>query len=168
MEQAIYNVLFLGTHNAARSILAEAILNNLAVNKGRFKAFSAGIHPANQVDYFTFEQIRSAGLPAIGLQPKSWDEFVTPDAPRMHFVFIVGDRIAAEQRPKWPGSPITVHWEVADPTTIEGTDPEKRRAFSQAFIYLYNRINIFASLPLENLDKAGLQRRLDEIGADNR
>ena len=85
----------------------------------------------------------------------------------MHFVFTVGDDIAAEQRPKWPGSPITAHWEVADPSAMEGTDPEKRWASSQAFIYLYNRINIFASLPLANLDRTGLQRRLDEIGADN-
>ena len=167
MDQAIYNVLFLCRHNSARSIMAEAILNNLAVNKGRFKAFSAGSDPADHVDLLAFEQIRSAGLPAIGLQPKSWDEFVMPDAPRMHFVFTVGDRIAAGQRPKWPGSPITVHWEVADPSAMEGTDPEKRWASSQAFIYLYNRINIFASLPLANLDRTGLQRRLDEIGADN-
>jgi arsenate reductase len=166
MEQTVYNVLFLCTHNSARSIMAETILNNLAVGKGRFKAYSAGIHPVEQINLFALEQIRSAGLPSFGLQSKNWNEFTAPDAPRMHFVFTVDDEIAADQQPNWPGNPITAHWRVADPAAIEGTDSEKRRAFSQTFIYLYNRINIFASLPLANMDRIGLQRRLDEIGAD--
>ncbi|MBC8007793.1 MAG: arsenate reductase ArsC [Prolixibacteraceae bacterium] len=164
MESMIYNVLFLCTHNSARSIMAEAILNNLAVNKGRFKAFSAGSQPADQVNYFAFEQIRSAGLPAIGLQTKSWQEFAAPDAPRMHFVFTVGETAAGEVCPTFAGNPITAHWDLADPAAVEGDEAQKRRAFSRAFIYLYNRINIFASLPLEKLDRIGLQRRLDDIG----
>jgi arsenate reductase len=166
MQQTVYNVLFLCRHNSARSIMAETILNNLAVGKGRFKAYSAGSQPVEQINAFALEQIRSAGLPSFGLQSKNWNEFIAPDAPRMHFVFVVDDDIAAEQYPNWPGNPITAHWGVADPAAIEGTDSEKRRAFSQTFIYLYNRINIFASLPLANMDRIGLQRRLDEIGAD--
>ncbi len=167
MEQTIYNVLFLCKHNSARSIMAETILNNLAVRKGRFKAYSAGSDPVEQINAFALEQIRGAGLPAFGLRSKSWKEFIASDAPHMDFVFMVGDDIAADQYPGWPGNPITAHWEVADPATIERDDARKRRAFSQTFIYLYNRINIFASLPLANLDRIGLQRRLDEIGADN-
>jgi arsenate reductase len=167
MTQALYNVLFLCKHNSARSIMAEAILNNLAVGKSRFKGHSAGSHPVEQINTFALEQIRSAGLPSFGLQSKSWDEFVAPDAPRMHFVFVVGDDIAAQQHPQWPGNPVSADWRVADPAAIKGTDAERRRAFSQAFIYLYNRINIFASLPLANLDRIGLQQRLDEIGAAN-
>jgi arsenate reductase len=160
----VYNVLFLCTHNSARSIMAEAILNNLSVNRGRFKAYSAGSHPAGTMNLFALEQIRAAGLPAFGLRCKSWDEFALPDAPRMDFVFTVCDTAAAEVCPVWPGNPITAHWGLPDPAAVEGTDHQKRRAFSQTFIYLYNRINIFASLPLENLDRIGLKRRLDEIG----
>jgi len=167
MGSTTYNVLFVCRHNSARSIMAEAILNNLVVGKGRFKAYSAGRHPVEQIDIFALGQIRAAGLPSFGLQSKDWNEFIAPGAPRMHFVFTVGELIAEEQHPKWPGSPITAHWGVADPAAIEGAEAEKRRAFSQAFIYLSNRINIFASLPLANLDRIGLQRRLDKIGADN-
>jgi arsenate reductase len=165
LESKTYNVLFLCTRNSARSIMAEAILNSLAIGKGRFKAYSAGSHPAEHINYFAFEQIRGAGLPAIGLAPKSWAEFLKPDAPRMHFVFTVCDVLEGEPCPVWPGNPITAHWEVDDPAAVAGDETVKRRAYSQAFIYLYNRINIFASLPLENLDRIGLQRRLDEIGS---
>ena len=166
MEQTIYNVLFVDTHNSARSIMAEAILNNLAVGKGRFKAYSAGSHPRDQVNSLALEQVRSAGLPSFGLQSKAWAEFIAPDAPRMHFVFVVGDDIVADHYPQWPGDPIIAIWRVADPAAVGGAEAEQRRAFSQAFIYLYNRINIFASLPLANLDRIGLQRRLDEMGTD--
>lgn len=165
MARQPYNVLFLCSRNSARSIMAEALLNSLAINRGRFKAYSAGSHPAEHADYFAFEQIRAAGLPAIGLRPKSWNEFAAEDAPRMDFVFTVCDDAARETCPVWPGNPITAHWGLDDPVAVEGDESQKRRAFSQAFIYLYNRINIFASLPLENLDRIGLKRRLDEIGS---
>lgn len=164
MNRGTFNVLFLCTHNSARSIMAEAILNNLAVNKGRFRAFSAGSHPAQQINRFALEQIRTAGLPAFGLLSKSWDEFAAPDSPRMDFVFTVCDTLAGEICPVWPGNPMSAHWGLADPAAITGDDARIRRAFSQTFIYLYNRINIFASLPMEKLDRIGLQRRLDEIG----
>lgn len=165
MERTVYNILFLCTHNSARSIMAEAILNNLSVNRGRFKAYSAGSHPAGTMNLFALEQIRAAGLPAFGLRSKSWEEFARPGAPRMDFVFTVCDIAAAEVCPVWPGYPIAAHWGLADPAAVQGADHEKRRAFSQTFIYLSNRINIFASLPLENLDRIGLKRRLDEIGS---
>ncbi len=165
MARLPYNVLFLCSRNSARSIMAETILNSLAVNRGRFKAYSAGSHPAVHVDYFAFEQIRAAGFPAVGLRPKSWNEFIGEDAPRMDFVFTVCDTTTGEECPVWPGNPMTAHWDVDDPVAAEGDETRKRRAFSQTFIYLYNRINIFASLPLENLDRIGLKRRLEEIGA---
>ncbi len=164
MKEKIYNVLFLCTHNSTRSIMAEAILNNLAVNRGRFRAFSAGSHPAGQINLFALEQIHAAGLPAFGLQSKSWDDFATSDAPQMDFVFTVCDDVAKEVCPVWPGQPMSAHWGMADPAAVEGSEQEKRRAFSNAFIYLYNRINIFTSLPMEKLDGIGLQRKLDEIG----
>ncbi len=164
MNRGAFNVLFLCTQNSSRSIMAEAILNNLAVNKGRFRAFSAGSHPAQQINRFALEQIRTAGLPAFGLLTKSWAEFAAPDSPRMDFVFTVCDVLAGEICPVWSGSPMSAHWGLADPAAITGDDASIRRAFSQTFIYLYNRINIFASLPIEKLDRIGLQRKLDEIG----
>lgn len=81
----------------------------------------------------------------------------------MHFVFMVGDIV--EQLAGWPGDPILARWTVPDPEAVDGDESRKRRAFSQAFIFLHNRINIFASLPLENLDRIALQRWLDDIGA---
>lgn len=164
MSQAVYNVLFVCADNSALSILAEAILNNLATGKSRFKAYSAGSVEAKQVNSFALEQVRSAGLPSFGMHSKSWNEFTGPDAARMDFVFVVGDQIATKQIPIWPGNPLTAQWSMADPESMGGTDSDKRRAFSQAFIYLYNRINIFSSLPIDKLDRIGLQRRLDEIG----
>lgn len=164
MEAKIYNVLFLCTHNSARSIMAEVILNNLAVNRGRFQAFSAGSRPAGQISLFALEQIRAAGMPAFDLRSKSWDEFAGPHAPQMQFVFTVGEDAAKEECPVWPGQPMTARWEMPDPAAVEGSEQEKRRAFSNAFIYLYNRINIFTSLPIEKLDRIGLQRKLDDIG----
>ncbi|MFN0039725.1 MAG: arsenate reductase ArsC [Burkholderiales bacterium] len=164
-QTTIYNVLFLCTHNAARSIMAEAILNNLAMGKGRFRAFSAGSAPATQVHRLALEQIQAAGLSSDGLRCKYWREFATPDAPIMHFVFTVCDDAAREVCPVWPGTPLSAHWGVPDPSKVTGSDQVRRRAFSNAFIFLHNRISIFASLPFDQLGRSGLQGKLDTLGS---
>ena len=82
MSDQIYNVLFLCTHNSARSLMAEAILNNLAVSQGRFKGFSAGSHPSGKPNPFALAQIQSVGLPTEGLRSKDWDEFAMPGGPK--------------------------------------------------------------------------------------
>lgn len=160
----MHNVLFIDVRNASRSIMAEAILNNLAIGKGRFRAFSAGSHPAAQLNRDALEQIRAAGLASFGLMCKSWNEFVADDAPRMDFVFTVCEDSFAQFAPAWPGEPITAQWHLPDPAAVKGDDSERRRAYSRTFIFLYNRINIFASLPLEKLDQAAVRRRIDELG----
>jgi protein-tyrosine-phosphatase len=160
----VFNVLFLCTHNSARSIMAEAILNNLSVSRGRFKAYSAGSHPAGKPNPFAIEQIRRAGLPVDGLRSKNWDEFARPGAPKLDFVFTVCDNAANEICPVWPGQPMTAHWGLPDPAAIEGSDEQKRRAFAEAFLSLSNRINLLASLPMDRLDRLSLQRKLEEIG----
>ena len=162
MNNRIYKVLFLCTGNSARSIMAEGILNRLG--KGRFSAFSAGSHPAGKVNTFAIEQLKHAGLPTDGFRSKSWDEFSSPDAPQLDFVFTVCDNAAGEVCPVWPGQPMTSHWGIEDPAGIEGSDTEKKHAFSVAFTQLNRRISIFLSLPFTKLDAMSLKRELDTIG----
>jgi len=156
------NVLFLCTGNSARSILAEAILNQ----KGRpnFKAYSAGSHPAGIVNPYALKQLESAKLPTEGLRSKSWEEFAKPGTPRMDFVFTVCDNAANEICPVWPGQPITAHWGVPDPAAVRGTPDEVSRAFRDAFFTLERRIELFLSLPLTSLDSLAVKKEVDRIG----
>jgi arsenate reductase len=164
MAGKVFNVLFLCTHNSARSIMAEAILNNPVISRGRFKGYSAGSHPSGKPNPFALAQISSVGLPLEGLRSKDWDEFAQPGAPQMDFVFTVCDNAANEVCPVWPGQPMTAHWGLPDPAAMEGSDDQKRRAFAEAFRHLSHRINIFTSLPLDKLDRLSLQQKLKEIG----
>ena len=167
-ESPQYNVLFLCTGNSARSILAEAILNDLRQgpfrNLGRFRAYSAGSHPTGQVQPLALEILRRHNIRTEGLHSKSWEAFAGRDAPEMDFVFTVCDSAAAEVCPVWPGHPLTAHWGVPDPAAVEGSDLEKIQAFREAFRVLENRIRIFTSLPIRSLDRLRLQRELDRIG----
>ena len=159
-----FNVLFLCTGNSARSILAEAALNQLAHSDGRFKAFSAGSHPKGQVHPLAIETLEQNRIPTEGLRSKSWDEFEGADAPPLDFIFTVCDNAAAEVCPIWPGHPMTAHWGVPDPAAVEGSEEEKKRAFSDALFILKRRIDLFASLPLDKLNKLAFRERLNEIG----
>lgn len=164
MAGKVFNVLFLCTHNSARSLLAEAILNNPVISRGRFRAYSAGSHPSGKPNPYALEQIRSVGLPTEALRSKNWDEFAQPDAPKMDFVFTVCDNAANEVCPVWPGQPMSAHWGLPDPAAVEGSDEQKRRAFAEAFRHLSFRISLFTSLPLDKLDRLSLQQKLQEIG----
>ena len=158
------NVLFLCTGNSARSILAEAYLN--AAGKGRFRAYSAGSHPAGKVNPLALDLLARNHLDTAGLRSKSWDEFARPGAPKLDFVFTVCDNAAGEVCPIWPGQPMTAHWGVADPAAVEGTDEAKHRAFMRAFTELSTRINLFINL--SGLDRLSLQKKLDDIGNTGR
>ena len=162
MTERSYNVLFLCTGNSARSILAEAILNE--AGKGRFRAFSAGSHPAGRVNPYAIELLGRHGLRVDDLRSKNWDEFAEPGAPQIDFVFTVCDNAAGEVCPVWPGRPVTAHWGVEDPAAVEGSDDEKRRAFAKTYAQLSRRISLFASLPLAALDALAIKRELDAIG----
>ena len=162
MAERIYNVLFLCTGNSARSILAEVLINRWG--QGKFKGFSAGSHPKGEVHPLALELLQSWGLPTKELRSKSWDEFAQPGAPNLDFVFTVCDNAAGEVCPHWSGQPMTAHWGMEDPATVEGPDAQKRRAFLQAASALESRIKIFASLPLRTLDRIRLQERVDAIG----
>jgi protein-tyrosine-phosphatase len=162
MVSKIYNVLFICTANSARSIMAEAILNGIGQSK--FVAYSAGSHALGQVHSYALEVLRGSNLSTDQLRSKSWDEYSKPDAPEFDFVITVCDTAAGEVCPIWAGQPMTSNWGVADPLAVEGTDIEKKIAFSSAFRLLNRRISIFASLPTETLDRFSLKRELDAIG----
>ncbi len=162
MAERIFNVLFLCTGNSARSILAEAILNH--AGGGRFRAFSAGSHPAGSVNPFVLELLGQQGMPVAELRSKNWDEFAMPDAPRLDFVITVCDRAAGEVCPVWPGQPVTAHWGIEDPAAVAGDDELKRRAATKAYRELSTRISLFISLPIQKLDAMSLERELDAIG----
>lgn len=162
MDKRVFNVLFLCTGNSARSILAEAILNH--VGKGRFHAFSAGSHPAGQVNPFVLDLLHRQGLQTEGLRSKSWDEFASTEAPKLDFVFTVCDNAAGEVCPVWPGQPITAHWGIEDPAAVTGDDEAKASAVSKAFQLLNRRIVLFTNLPFEKLDAISLQSHLNDIG----
>jgi arsenate reductase len=146
VNDRVYNVLFLCTGNSARSILAEAILNDRG--RGRFRAFSAGSHPKGAVHPQALALLDRMGLPTAGLRSKAWDEFAQPGAPPLDFVFTVCDNAAGEVCPIWPGQPMTAHWGQPDPAAVEGTDLEKVNAFQEAFRTLGRRIDLFLSVHL--------------------
>ena len=162
MTERVLNVLFLCTGNSARSILSEAILNH--VGKGRFRAFSAGSHPAGQVNPYAREFLCQQGMSVDYLCSKNWGEFANPDAPQLDFVFTVCDKAAGEVCPMWPGQPMTAHWGIEDPAAVQGNDEAKRRAISKAHRELMTRISLFVSLPFNKLDAMSLKRELDTIG----
>lgn len=157
-----YNVLFLCTGNSARSIMAEAILNHKS--KGMFTAYSAGSHPSGMPRQEALNQIETASISTDGLRSKSWDEFASPNAPHLDFVFTVCDSAAKEICPYWPGQPMTAHWGIPDPAAVKGTPEEIGRAFRDAFVVLDRRIGLFLSLPLATLQQLAIQKEIERIG----
>jgi arsenate reductase (thioredoxin) len=145
MSHRPLNVLFLCTHNSARSILAEAALNH--IGGGRFKAYSAGSSPRpnQQPNPLGLQVLREAGIPTEGLRSKSWDEFAAPGAPEMDLVITVCDDAAGEQCPYWPGHPATAHWGYADPSAVPGTDAQRLDAFRQTLIALRGRLELLVA-----------------------
>ena len=162
MTERPYNVLFLCTGNSARSIIAEALLNQWG--QGRFRGLSAGSHPKGAIHPVALQLLKRMNLSTEGLRSKSWDEFGVPSTLELDVVFTVCDNAAGEVCPYWPGQPMTAHWGVPDPAAVEGSDAEKWAAFRDTFRVLDNRIKVFTSLPLASLDRIKLQERLDAIG----
>lgn len=162
MKNRIFNVLFLCTANSARSIMAEAILNQSG--KGRFVAYSAGSYPAASVNPHAIAYLERHRIHTENLRTKDWAEFAQPGAPKMDFVLTVCDKTAGEVCPVWPGQPATAHWGIDDPVTVSGDEEKKMKAFADAYMVLNRRIAIFLSLPLENLDRISLNKELVNIG----
>ncbi len=162
-EHPPVNVLFLCTHNSARSILSEALLNHLG--RGRFRAFSAGSSPRdNQKPHpLALEVLQSAGVSTEGLCSKSWDVFAQADAPHMDLVITVCDNAAGEVCPFWPGQPATAHWGYADPSATEGDEAQRREAFRQTLHLIRRRLELLVSLPAESLGKLAIEKTAREL-----
>ncbi|WP_342616408.1 arsenate reductase ArsC [Rhodoferax sp. GW822-FHT02A01] len=157
------NVLFLCTHNSARSILAEALLNSMG--KDRFKAYSAGSSPREnqQPNPLGLQVLQKAGISTEGLRSKSWDEFAIPGAPQMNLIITVCDNAAGEVCPIWPGHPATAHWGYPDPSEGDGTDAEKLEAFRKTLHAMKRRLELLVSLPAGKLDQSVLQTSAREL-----
>lgn len=137
-------------------------MNRLSHN--RFRAYSAGSHPAGQVNPFTLELLSRKGFATESLRSKNWDEFAQSGAPAMDFVVTVCDRAAGEVCPIWPGQPMTAHWGFEDPAAAPGNDEARRKVFEKVFIEIARRIELMLALPLEKLDRLALERQVRDIG----
>ena len=160
MTERIYNVLILCTGNSARSIMAEALINTMG--QGRFRAYSAGSHPTGKVNPFAVEKVESVNYPTENLRSKSWDEYATPDAPKMDFIITVCDNAAGETCPVWVGHPALAHWGVPDPALT----PDDPKGFKEAWLILRRRIELLLALPLEKLDHLAREQELRLIGKE--
>lgn len=161
MTDRVFNVLFLCTHNSARSVMAECILNR--IGRGRFRAFSAGSMPSGQINPQVKALLERLGYPLADARSKSWDEFAEAGAPPMDFVFTVCDNAAGEVCPIWPGMPMTAHWGFPDPSSAEGTPAEKASFTAAVYGQIERRLRAFAALPLDTLDRMAIKRRLSAM-----
>jgi arsenate reductase len=158
------NVLILCTHNSARSVLSEGMLNHLAGKLGKdVRAYSAGSAPSGRLNPFALDALQHADVDIAGYRSKSWDEFVGDNAPQMRIVITVCDSAAAEQCPYWPGSPVKVHWGYTDPSNALGGDEGKRLAFELTRQAIGYRMLQLLQLPLETMTNADLQAALTTI-----
>lgn len=163
--QTLRNVLFLCTHNSARSVLAESLLG--VIGKDRFRAFSAGSHPSGRVNPFAVELARSIGYPADCIRSKSWDEFARAEsgAPAMDIVITVCDDAAGEACPVWLGHPTTAHWGFPDPSRVDGGEDAKRAAFHRVFADIRKHIEALIDLPESDFAPERLRAALERIHA---
>ena len=158
----VFNVLFVCTHNSARSIMAEGLLNSMG--RGNFQAFSAGSQPGGTVNPWALKTLEKLRIPVDGFRSKDWAEFARPEAPRLDFVFTVCDNAAGEVCPVWPGQPMTAHWGVPDPAAFQGSDEEKAKVFWDTAVILKRRLELMLALPLRSLDRLSIQREIKDIG----
>ncbi len=158
------NVLILCTHNSARSVLSEGMLNHWAKEFGAdLRAYSAGRTPSGRINPLAIDVLQRAGVDTSGYRSKSWDEFTGAAAPAMRVVITVCDNAAQETCPYWPGSPVKVHWGYPDPSDAGATEAEKRIAFESTRQAIGERMQKLAKLQFDNLSDTQLRAALDAI-----
>jgi arsenate reductase len=157
-----FNVLFLCTHNSARSIIAEALLEKIGSN--RFKAYSAGPEPLPEPLPAVMEKLHAFGHDVAKLRSKSWTEFLGPSAPRMDFVITLCDTPDGQICPDFGELAVTGAWPLPDPTKFTGSPVERSAMLNELYASLRRRIEIFTSLPFASLDRMAIKARLDELG----
>ena len=163
------HVLILCTHNSARSVLAEGMLNHWAARLGRdVRAHSAGSAPSGRINPLALEALQNAGVAAAGYRSKSWDEFTGDGAPPLSIVITGCDSAAAEQCPVFfggsGGQPVKVHWGYPDPSNAEGGEAGQRRAFELTRQAIGYRMLQLLALPLETMERGEVQQALAAIG----
>ncbi len=161
-----FNVLFLCTHNSARSIMAEALLEK--IGRGRFRVYSAGAEPALQPLPEVIERLKALGHETSQLRCKSWNEFKGLDAPRMDFIIALCDVPHGQFCPDLAGQYVTAAWPLPDPAAFKGSATERTTLLNELYAMIRRRIEIFTSLPFPSLDRMALKARLDEIGDTNK
>ena len=159
---ASFNVLFLCTHNSARSIMAEAMLEK--IGKGQFHAYSAGSEPVTEPNGEVVANLKQLGHDVSRLRSKSWNEFTKADAPRMDFVIALCDTTQGQSCPEFADNAVTASWPLPDPAKFSGTEAERRVLLNQLYSMINRRLEIFCSLPFGSLDRMALKARLDELG----
>lgn len=158
------NVLILCTHNSARSVLSEGMLNHLAKQFGRdVRAYSAGSSPSGRINPFAIDVLREAGVDVNDFRSKNWDEFVADGAPKMRIVITVCDSAAEEECPYWPGSPVKIHWGYPDPSNTQGGDDRTRLAFELTRQAIAYRMLQLLLLPIEDMTDTELQETLQRL-----
>ncbi|ABK45457.1 protein tyrosine phosphatase [Magnetococcus marinus MC-1] len=161
-DDRVYNVLFVCAHNAARSLMAEAILNR--EGKGHFRGYSAGSQPRTEIHPYALELLQKMHLDTSVLRPKSWSAFIESAPPPIDFAFTLCDKTAAEPTPNWPGQPLAIDWSIPDPALVEGNEAQRSLAYAETFRMITNRISVFVNLPFERLNHMSLKEQLIHIG----
>jgi len=166
MNDRIYSVLFLSQRNAARSVMAAALLNQ--IGRDKFRAYSAGVRPAPAYEPLAIELLEHAKIRVPEGTPQHYREFAGPGAPDLDFVFTLSDTAAGEALPEWPGRPITAHWRSLDPERFSNDEVAKRRALIDTRAQLERRLRVFVNLPFSSLDHLLMQQHVDDIGRSGR
>lgn len=158
------NVLFLCTGNSARSILAEALLNQMGAAKG-WRGHSAGSNPVGRVNPYALALLEARGHDVSGLSSKRWDLFAGPDAAPMDLIITVCDSAAGESCPVWPGHPLTCHWGMPDPAAVTGDETAVQEAFARTYDTLHRRLSALLALPLDGMAPAEARAAINAIGS---
>lgn len=164
-ERKPLNILFLCNRNTARSIMAEAMLNHMG--RGNIRAYSAGslFQEGDQISPYALKTLADTGIDTSVLRSKSWQEFMTPDAPEMDIVITMYDEAAGEVSPLWKGQPATANWNYKDPNLAQGSEQDKINLFSRTVRLLHNQLDLLINLPIEDLDDLALEYEMRLLNA---